>query len=259
MPFPMAYQQRRIALDGHAVTLAGTALGPQDIAALGSTVVVAPHPDDETSACGGLIALLRDRNQHVGVVVVTDGGIAREQEELEALTILGVSPADLSFLRYRAGKLASQSADNFDGVVNGLRDAIAAHEPRTVIVPFRADGHADHCATWYLARTASRRLPALPRCLEYPLTMGPSTQAVLQLQRPAVWKVDISAVLPRKQRAIAAYRSQNGARVLDDPNDVRFSPRLLESALRGYEGYFEFPEPQTLEGATARGLLGNWR
>jgi LmbE family N-acetylglucosaminyl deacetylase len=243
MPFPMAYQKRQVVLDEHAVTLAGTALGPQGIEALGSTVVVAPHPDDETSACGGLIALLRDRKQHVGVVVVTDGGIAREQEELAALGVLGIAPADLNFLRYGEGKLASQAAGDFDGVVNGLRDVIAGHEPRTVIMPFRADGHADHCATWYLARNASRRLPARPRCLEYPLTMGPATQAVLQLQRPAVWKVDISTVLPRKQRAIAAYRSQNGARVLGDPNDVRFSPRLLENTLRGYEGYFEFPEP----------------
>ena len=37
------------------------------------TVVVAPHPDDETLAAGGLIAALTSRGIPVTVVAVTDG------------------------------------------------------------------------------------------------------------------------------------------------------------------------------------------
>jgi hypothetical protein len=45
-----------------------------DLGQLGeSVVVVAPHPDDESIACGGLIALLARRSVVVNVIIVTDG------------------------------------------------------------------------------------------------------------------------------------------------------------------------------------------
>jgi LmbE family N-acetylglucosaminyl deacetylase len=38
-----------------------------------SVVVVAPHPDDESIACGGLIGLLARRSVVVNIIVDTDG------------------------------------------------------------------------------------------------------------------------------------------------------------------------------------------
>ena len=40
--------------------------------ALAPLVVLAPHPDDESLACGGLIALLRGRGLPVHVMAVSD-------------------------------------------------------------------------------------------------------------------------------------------------------------------------------------------
>ena len=49
-------------------------LRPADFApTLGPTVVVAPHPDDESLGCGGLLALLRRAGVAVGAVLVSDG------------------------------------------------------------------------------------------------------------------------------------------------------------------------------------------
>lgn len=92
-------------------------------------MVFAPHPDDETLACGGLIAEARRENIPVTVVVVTNGesytyaahifykklalppssyikfGERRQNETLSAMRILGVPEEDVIFLGYPDGGL----------------------------------------------------------------------------------------------------------------------------------------------------------
>jgi len=87
-------------------------------------MVVAPHPDDETLACGGLIALARREGIPVKVIVVTNGesfsyaahihykkvvlppsyyikfGEKRQNETLSAMEFLGVPKEDVTFLGY---------------------------------------------------------------------------------------------------------------------------------------------------------------
>src|SRR5258707_15716528 len=72
----------------------------------GETLVLAPHPDDESLGCGGAIALLRQRGIRVTIAVITDGQAShpnsrllpssvliqlRRQEALEAASALGVA------------------------------------------------------------------------------------------------------------------------------------------------------------------------
>ena len=69
----------------------------------GKTLVVAPHPDDESLGCGGAIALLRKFGREVSVLTMSDGTLShpnsvkfppeklrelRENEMLAALEIL---------------------------------------------------------------------------------------------------------------------------------------------------------------------------
>ena len=77
-------------------------------------LVVAPHPDDETLGCGGLISLLAQNGSAFYIVFVTDGSAShrnsrawpparlaaqREQEARNALACLGIPNAALLFLR----------------------------------------------------------------------------------------------------------------------------------------------------------------
>lgn len=77
-------------------------------------VVVAPHPDDESLGCGGLIAAARASGRPVHLVVVSDGcgshtqsrlyppeklRALREAETQRAGAVLGLGSGDVTFLR----------------------------------------------------------------------------------------------------------------------------------------------------------------
>ena len=94
-------------------------------------LIFAPHPDDETLACSGIIMQALTEAKRVRVVVITNGdgyqraasqlfrkprhlvnssdmlelGRFRQAESLAALTVLGLQPADVMFLGYPDGGL----------------------------------------------------------------------------------------------------------------------------------------------------------
>lgn len=101
-------------------------------------LVIAPHPDDESLAAGGLIKKARDRNATVKVVVMTDGSSAatpqelsqylennnknsstelvelRHEEAIQAMSKLGVNESDIIFLGYPDTGLKTLFEDYWD-------------------------------------------------------------------------------------------------------------------------------------------------
>src|SRR5580698_6612768 len=85
-----------------------------DVLGEGGVLVIAPHPDDESLACGGLIAEACATDRPASVIVVSDGtgshprsrlyprarlrGL-REAESRQAVSALGLPPRSLEFLR----------------------------------------------------------------------------------------------------------------------------------------------------------------
>ena len=126
----------------------------------GSTLVVAPHPDDETLGCGGAIALLRQLNILVAVSVVSDGTQShpnskaypppvlkrlREQESLAALAILGVDKDAVTFWGLPDSQVHLNSTPNAIAAVSNYLDNLA---PSVIFLPWRYDPHPDHRASW---------------------------------------------------------------------------------------------------------------
>jgi LmbE family N-acetylglucosaminyl deacetylase len=111
-------------------------------------VVVAPHPDDETLASGGLIAAQRARGVDVTVVAVTDGenayednrGLAeiRREEQTCALARLGVPRHKI----VRLGLIDSNVAAQEKELITRLRMLITAGTQ--VFAPWVGDFHPDH-------------------------------------------------------------------------------------------------------------------
>lgn len=135
-------------------------------------VVVAPHPDDEVLAVGGLLALLTAAGVPVEVLAVTDGEASNPGGS--------VRPAALATLR-RAETRAALQALGIDATVTRLglpdggaagleqptADALALDASTWLLAPWAGDGHPDHEAVGRAATTAAERDGA--RLLAYPV------------------------------------------------------------------------------------------
>jgi len=188
--------------------------------------VLAPHPDDESLGCGGMIADACAAGYPPVVMILTDGAMShpgsaafppprvaalRADEVAEAMRALGLPPDRLHLLG-----VPDTAAPHDDGAVAQLAERVAALAAGcdTLLVTWRHDPHGDHQAAHLIARAAAARLAA--RLLQYPVwgwTLPPETPLPPAAWRG--WRVDIADRLAAKRQAIAAHRSQLG-KVIDD-------------------------------------------
>ena len=187
---------------------------------LGRVVVVAPHPDDESLGCGGLLALLAARGQAAAVIVMTDGARShpnsaaypgprlaalREKETCAAVVALGLPEEAIHFLRYPDCGLPAPESAEFAEAAMALAKKLDALEAQTVLAPWRRDPHCDHVATWALLRAARPQLRAPVRWLEYPVWAWEhaATEVAPQEGEADAWRLDVGEVLTRKNAAVA--------------------------------------------------------
>jgi LmbE family N-acetylglucosaminyl deacetylase len=211
----------------------------------GRAVVVAPHPDDEVLAVGGLLAQLARRGSAIRVIAVTDGTAShrgsrewpvdrleheRPRESREALQRLGVEvePVRLGLpdggLRGLESLLADRLLTLFD------RDDV-------VFTTWRRDGHPDHEATGHACAFAAARSGA--KLVEVPVwawhwaAPGDSRLPWIRARR-----LDLDApACRRKQSALRAFASQL------EPDASTGRPPILRSttlarAARPFEVFF---------------------
>lgn len=226
-------------------------------ATLGPTVVIAPHPDDESLGCGGLVALLRQAGQPVWCVLVSDGTMShpnsrkfaaparqalREQELRAALAALQVPSQALYCLNLPDGAVPLPEVAAGAAAARQLATFLQQTQPATVLVPWRRDPHPDHRATHQLVQAALLQVPNPPRLLEYVVWAWERAEAgdLPQAGEVEGWQLDISGVLELKQRAIAAHRSQlPGSPIDDDPTGFTLAPGMLAHFARPTELYLE--------------------
>jgi len=232
------------------IQVAWTALpicNAETIFGAGRTLVLAPHPDDESLGCGGMIAELCHQGRPPRVVVLTDGtgshaGSAgtraqalrriREQEAIEALRHLGLTHPNVPVFMRLQDTAAPHRGSMFEVAVARL--CALAYDCDTICAPWSHDPHCDHIAAHLIATAAAEQIGR--RHVAYPV-WGWTLPAETQLpDRPVSgWRLDISAVLRNKQSAIAAHRSQHGGFINDDPNGFVLPASLLDVFARPYE------------------------
>lgn len=163
-------------------------------------VVLAAHPDDESLGCGGTLAQLADAGAELSAVFVTDGdatrgsargpattGRARRLEAEAACRVLGVGTS--SFLGVPDGEVGA----HVDAVAGAITAAVTRASPEALLLPWFLDGHPDHQAL--SAALGRAKVPAHLEVWAY------ETWTPL----PANRIVDVSAVIDRKRRALAAH------------------------------------------------------
>ena len=226
------------------------------VAEWGRTVVIAPHPDDDTLGCGGAIALLAERGQPVSVLFVSDGAAShpgsqkfpppvlrdlREAESREALRRLGVGEEAAVFLRLPDGALPLPGEAAFDAAVYAVGSALAGLEPDTLLLPWRRDPHPDHRATSAIVQAALQGTAQPPRVLEYPIWAWERADAnALPRQGEAMpFRLDISTVVAKKTEAVAAHESQVTRLIDDAPEFCLLAPEMLAKFALPWEVYLE--------------------
>ncbi|QJX47253.1 PIG-L family deacetylase [Hymenobacter taeanensis] len=230
---------------------------PEAVAAFGPTIVVAPHPDDETLGCGGLLALLRQAGLPAWCVLVSDGAMShpnsrkfsaqarqalRTQELRNALAILGLPGDALHTLGLPDGSVPAPETASGAAAVGQLQQFFTATQPQTVLVPWRRDPHPDHRASSQLVRAALAGLATPTRLLEY-VVWAWERAAAHDLPQPGEaqgFQLNISSVLPQKQRALEAHRSQlAGGPIDDDPTGFTLAPSMLAHFAKPMEVFFQ--------------------
>ena len=204
----------------------------------GRFLVLAPHPDDESLGCGGLIAEACRRGRPPVVAILTDGAAShpgsraypadrlaalRAGEARQAVASLGLPSDDLILLG------AADTASPHDGPA---ADALATRIARlaegcdAILTSWRHDPHCDHLSAWHIARAAARRSGIA--LWEYPVwgwTLSPAKD--LPPARWTGWRFDVAGRLGAKRQAIAAHRSQHGQVIADDPEGFTLPANLL--------------------------------
>jgi len=229
----------------------GTNARVLDLQQLGeSVVVVAPHPDDESIACGGLIALLARRSVVVNVIIVTDGcgshpnssaypparlAKLRAAETRLALTHLGVEERRLWFCGLPDRFVPTEGTPGYTAAVNQAFGLIYNLRPKTLVLPSAKDQHGDHRAAAAIWRHAARLAPNPSWMFEYVVWDSAEPLGVV----PTTFELEIAEVLPLKQRAIAEHRSQRGLVITDDPDGFVLPANLLARASASYEIFFQ--------------------
>ena len=182
-------------------------------------MVLAPHPDDESIGCGGLIAKWVESGREACVIFLSDGSrghqktsrsraarpqqdslvAARRREALQAIKRLG--GAEAVFLGLQDGALCT----NQDTLAGLLRELIAQRQPDVVVLPHVTDRHPDHTA---VAPALVRALDRLDEAIRPALFLGYEIWSPVK----ASIVIDITAQADRKIAAINEHSSQTAQR-----------------------------------------------
>jgi len=168
-------------------------------------LVLAPHPDDEVIACGGLVAQHLREKRTVHIVIATNGAeqgnaSLREDESRRGVAILGEG-AEIEFLGFPDRALGNDVGER-------LRDILRSFRPDLILVPSPIEIHPDHVA---LSRAFCELIQG-DRTVFADLAI--STVAFYEVSQPIRPNalVDITDVAVVKWNAIEAHESQNAVR-----------------------------------------------
>lgn len=219
----------------------------------GRALILAPHADDETLGCGGLIAELCERGRPPVVLVVTDGTgshpgsrlwpaerlrTLRESEALQAVAALGMQAWDIGFMRLRDAA-APQEGPAFEAACAVIAARVRRHGCDTLLAPWLLDPHCDHEAVQKMARQVAHGLGI--RLLSYPVwgwLIAPD--ANLAVETPVRgFRLDVGRHLERKRQAIRLHASQYSDLIGDDPDGFRLPQALLSVFEQPFETFLE--------------------
>ena len=161
-------------------------------------LVVAPHPDDESIGCGGVLCTFKS---HCDVLLVTDGvtdfsenqqlASKRITEFQNAMKICGINQ---SFLLHIPEKQIPSHFDKFLSIDYSVY--------KYIFVPNRYEYHKDHIDTYASIKKAIKKKHVKTHIIEY--------EVWTTIRFPNIY-FDISGVTDKKTEAINQHESQTAS------------------------------------------------
>lgn len=247
---------RRLAVWGNRLLLDGVSrplpLPPAPL------LILAPHQDDETLACGSLIARHRHEGHNVHVIFLTDGGAShrghpklsasalvelRREEARAALRILCVDSACVEFWDLPDGTLNTLSAPDRAALITRLEALLGRVRPGTVLVPCCPDGSSEHDPVLGFVQDALRAIRQPVEIWQYPVWSWWNPVLLLSriLRPPGSYRQPGEDYHRLKTQALAQYRSQ--LEPLPPAVNAPLPPELREFCLHETEYFFRTNPP----------------
>ena len=209
-------------------------------------LVVAPHPDDESIATGGLLQVAQAAGAACRVLLVTDGdnnpwpqrwqekrwrigpverarwGARRRSEAMAALRLLGVGPGDVRCLGLSDLGLTGALMSGVPDVVSALHAQIEEFKPTRLVLPVLEDRHPDHSALDVLLRLALLRISGpVPQLIAFgvhgAVPQGEAAVVTLSQQqcdaKRAAIQIHATQMLLSRKRFVAYARLQEPFRL----------------------------------------------
>lgn len=211
-----------------------------------SMLVLAPHQDDETIGCGGVMALQAKSGKELAVVILQDGAdeheatghtIAeltnlRNAESRKAASIIGVE--NIICLNYRV------LAQNYQDAVAAVRSEIQQRHSDAIFTPFLLEANVDHRLTAHILADALREISWPVRVFSYEV-WGFTIPNVI---------VVIDSVIIQKQQMLQCFEYANSAvdYVHTTTGINMYRSRLLGAGQSRFaECFFEIPKAQFID------------
>lgn len=183
-----------------------------------TTLVIAPHPDDETLGCGGTLLKLKAQGVSVHWLIVTTientSGFPQERVLIRKLEIETVQKAyDFDGIHQCSIPTATLDTLGKGELIGAISSIINQIRPQTLYIPYRNDVHSDHAAVFDASVSAAKifRSPSIKAIYAYE-TLSETDFGLRPDDpgfRPNLYE-DITGYLEKKISIMSLYEGEMG-------------------------------------------------